>query len=460
MAGARSLPSIGDARSTAADRAPDSRPVHARPRRTASEIQVHTDSTAAKIIANHSSAGNSTAGTNTKKLRIRFAGVGPVRGAASAQNEPPRFTTWVPGLKPPNQTFQASSSWPSASTMCNVRDLVPVSYTRITVPRCSLMNERKFIQAIRGIRAKRRIAPSASPRGEFRRVEVAIGDVEQPFYRASKVWNQTDITLDTARGLSLCFLSDNRAGDRGVAGVDEGALDGGFPTPRAISNPGGDSMSFEMFPRTRVMLVDDHVLVRTSLRLLLQSSAQYEITYEASHGKDALAAVGERRPDVILLDIRMPQMDGLAALPQLIQLSPQSRIVMLTMHDESEYVRAAFQAGASGYVTKQSGPESLLSAVTTVLRGEVYVSPGCQQWVAGQEGAPAERQLLTARQREILTLIADGSTSKQIATQLGISVKTVESHRTAMMRSLDIHNLAGLVRYAVRVGLVAAGTEL
>lgn len=218
-------------------------------------------------------------------------------------------------------------------------------------------------------------------------------------------------------------------------------------------------MSFEMFPRTRVMLVDDHVLVRTSLRLLLQSSAQYEITYEASHGKDALEAVAERRPDVILLDIRMPQMDGLAALPQLLQRSAQSKVVMLTQHDESEYVRAAFQAGASGYVTKQSGPECLLSAVTTVLRGEIYVSPGCQQWVAGQE-SEMPRQLLTARQREILTLIADGSTSKQIATQLGISVKTVESHRTAMMRSLDIHNLAGLVRYAVRVGLVASGAAL
>lgn len=219
-------------------------------------------------------------------------------------------------------------------------------------------------------------------------------------------------------------------------------------------------MSFEMFPRTRVMLVDDHVLVRSSLRLLLQSSAQYEITYEASHGKDAVDAVAERRPDVILLDIRMPHMDGLAALPLLLQNSPQSRVVMLTMHDQSEYVRAAFQAGAAGYVTKQSGTDSLLAAVTTVLRGEVYVSPGCQQWVAGQDTEPPTRQLLTARQREILTLIADGSTSKQIASQLGISVKTVESHRTAMMRSLDIHNLAGLVRYAVRVGLVAAGTQV
>lgn len=221
-------------------------------------------------------------------------------------------------------------------------------------------------------------------------------------------------------------------------------------------------MSFEMFPRTRVMLVDDHVLVRTSLRLLLQSSAQYEIVYEASHGRDAVNAVAERHPDVILLDIRMPQMDGLAALPELAAQSPSSRIVMLTMHDESEYVRAAFQAGASGYVTKQSGPESLLSAITTVQRGELYVSPGCAQFVAGEESdaTATTRQALTARQREILTLIADGSTSKQIASQLGISVKTVESHRTAMMRSLDIHNLAGLVRYAVRVGLVASGARL
>lgn len=225
-------------------------------------------------------------------------------------------------------------------------------------------------------------------------------------------------------------------------------------------------MSFEMYPETRVMLVDDHVLVRASLSHLLHSTARFEVTYEASHGRDALSAVGERRPDLILLDISMPEMDGLTALPQLLVASPQSRIVMLTAHSDAETVRAALSQGASGYVTKQSGADCLLQAMGAALRGEVYVSPGCTQFTP-TEAAPTvalERSsrdnALTLRQREVLTLIADGATSKQVATRLGISVKTVESHRTAMMRCLDIHNLAGLVRYAVRVGLVSPTARL
>ena len=229
-------------------------------------------------------------------------------------------------------------------------------------------------------------------------------------------------------------------------------------------------MSFEMYPETRVMLVDDHVLVRASLVHLLHSTAQFEVTYEASHGRDAISAVGERRPDLILLDISMPEMDGLTALPELIVASPRSRIVMLTAHSEAETVRTALSCGASGYVTKQSGADSLLQAMNSALRGEVYVSPGCAQFTPAEAPARSEPEAdlalssrdnsLTLRQREVLTLIADGATSKQVATRLGISVKTVESHRTAMMRSLDIHNLAGLVRYAVRVGLVSPTARL
>jgi DNA-binding NarL/FixJ family response regulator len=220
---------------------------------------------------------------------------------------------------------------------------------------------------------------------------------------------------------------------------------------------------------TRVLLVDDHLLVRAGLRTLLEQMPGTEVVGEASNGREALDLIKANPPDVILMDITMAEMNGLVATAQITHEFPQVRIIMLSMHATKEYVTQALQAGASGYLLKDAAPTELELAIRSVMRGEKYLSPAVSTHVIADylqrsTGNPAKRAdaevspsaPLTLRQREILQLIAEGNTTKEIAAKLTLSVKTVETHRTQLMERLDIHDIAGLVRYAIRIGLVTS----
>jgi DNA-binding NarL/FixJ family response regulator len=212
----------------------------------------------------------------------------------------------------------------------------------------------------------------------------------------------------------------------------------------------------------RLLLADDHNLVRAGLRALLKSVSDVEVVAEAHNGREAVRQVAEKRPDVVLMDICMSDLNGLDALKQIVREFPGVRVIMLSMHATEEYVVQALRAGASGYLLKNAGSAELEMAIQQVARGETFLSPAVSRQVSdyirrgAQEETPGER--LTPRQREVLQLIAEGKTTKGIAQVLSISVKTVETHRSQLMEELGIHDIAGLVRYAIRVGLVVPGT--
>jgi DNA-binding NarL/FixJ family response regulator len=211
----------------------------------------------------------------------------------------------------------------------------------------------------------------------------------------------------------------------------------------------------------RVLLADDHTLVRAGVRSLLETLQDVVVIAEAADGSEALALIAAHRPDVALLDINMPKLSGLEAAAQAVRDFPPTRVIILSMHVDEEYVREAVRAGAAGYLLKDSGTSELETAIRAVVRGETYLSPaasthlvaGFQRHESGEAAAPDP---LTPRQREVLRLVAEGLPTKAIARELGISVKTAEAHRTQLMDRLDIHEIAGLVRYAIRTGLVAA----
>jgi len=209
---------------------------------------------------------------------------------------------------------------------------------------------------------------------------------------------------------------------------------------------------------TRVLLADDHALVRAGIRTLLQNLAGIEVVAEASDGREALNLVKAHRPDVVLMDITMPELNGLEATARIVKDYPSVRVIVLSMHASEEYVWQALRAGAAGYLLKDADTAELELAVKAVARGESYLSPAVSKHVIGDYirrtgGETSSLELLTPRQREILQLIAEGHTTKDIARILEISVKTVETHRMQLMERLDIHDIAGLVRYALRVGL-------
>jgi DNA-binding NarL/FixJ family response regulator len=209
----------------------------------------------------------------------------------------------------------------------------------------------------------------------------------------------------------------------------------------------------------RLMLVDDHKLVRAGLRALLQSMPEVEVVAEAAHGREALSLMATGQPDVILMDIGMPEMNGLEATARIVKDFPKSRVIILSMHSSEEYVLKALRAGAVGYLIKDAGSAELEVAVMAVARGETYLSPAVSKHVVGEyvrrvSGEEHPLEVLTPRQREILQLLAEGHSTQDIAQTLNISVKTVETHRAQLMERLDIHDLAGLVRYAIRAGLV------
>jgi two-component system response regulator NreC len=203
-----------------------------------------------------------------------------------------------------------------------------------------------------------------------------------------------------------------------------------------------------------ILLADDHVMVRQGLRALLEQAGM-TVVGEASDGQKALEIAHKQMPDVAVLDIGMPHLNGLETARRLREALPQTKAILLTMHTEAPYVLEAMQAGAVGYVLKTQATRDLVQAIRDVLEGEVYLSSRVSRMVVtaylNRSDLPSDP--LTSREREVLQLIAEGETTKEIASRLGLSTKTVESHRIKLMRKLDIHEMATLVRYAIRRGL-------
>ena len=204
----------------------------------------------------------------------------------------------------------------------------------------------------------------------------------------------------------------------------------------------------------RILLAEDHVIVRQGLRALLEQAGMAVIG-EASDGPEALRIAHEQHPDVAILDIAMPHLNGIETARRLREALPQTKIVLLTVHTEDPYVLEAMQAGAVGYVLKTQAAADIVQAIRDVVQGDIYLSPRVSRAVvkAYLTRSDLPPDPLTSREREILQLIAEGQTTKEIAWGLGLSVKTVESHRIRLMRKRDIHETATLVRFAIRRGL-------
>lgn len=212
--------------------------------------------------------------------------------------------------------------------------------------------------------------------------------------------------------------------------------------------------------KIRVLLADDHKLVRAGIRALLQTFADVEIVAEAGDGREALRLIVAHHPDVVLLDIMMPGLNGLDAAARIARNFPRTRVVILSMHPDEDSVLRAIRAGAVGYLVKSADPAELELAVRAVARGERFLSSAVSAHVLAACLNRVDKEQtsigrLTVRQREVLQLIAEGHTTKEIAGKLAISTKTAEAYRADLMRALDIHDIASLTRYAIRTGLVS-----
>ena len=207
----------------------------------------------------------------------------------------------------------------------------------------------------------------------------------------------------------------------------------------------------------RVLIADDHALVRAGIRALVEKIEGVVVVGEAGSGSEALALVKEQKPNLMLLDITMPDGGGFVVLDQVTKSFPEVRVIVLTVHDAGEYAIRALREGAAGFLPKSAASIELEQAIQTVIRGEPYISPETSRKTLLDYSKGTKRDLLATlspRQQEVLRLIAEGRTTKQIAQLLEISVKTVETHRAQLMERLDIHDVAGLVRYAIIVGLI------
>jgi two-component system, NarL family, response regulator NreC len=206
-----------------------------------------------------------------------------------------------------------------------------------------------------------------------------------------------------------------------------------------------------------ILLADDHPIVRQGLKLLIEREG-FTVVGEASDGREAVRLAQELCPDIALLDLTMPQLNGIDAGQAILQISPKTNIILLTMHAEDHHVLEALRAGIKGYVLKTKAAEELVLAIQEVSRGKLYLTPGVSEVVVQAYLAKSELppEPLSHREREVLQLIAEGKTTKEVAVALGISAKTAESHRTRIMGKLNIHETASLVRYAIRRGLIQA----
>jgi DNA-binding NarL/FixJ family response regulator len=207
----------------------------------------------------------------------------------------------------------------------------------------------------------------------------------------------------------------------------------------------------------RLLLADDHDLVRQGLKALLERQG-FQVVCQASNGQEALRLAAKDKPDVAIMDISMPVMNGVDGAREMTKSSPKTKVILLTQHDEDQYVTEALRAGIKGYVLKNQAAEDLVHAIREVCRGSVYLSPNISGAVVdaylSKTYVPTDP--LSGRERQVLQLVGEGNSTKDIAVQLGISVKTAESHRARLMKKLDIHETASLVRYAIRRGLIQA----
>lgn len=214
-----------------------------------------------------------------------------------------------------------------------------------------------------------------------------------------------------------------------------------------------------------VVLVDDHKLVRAGIRSLLESSDEIVVVGEASNGREAISLANKLNPNIIFLDLAMPELNGLETAEKLNHEFPSVKSVILSMYTDTEYIIQALKSGASGYLLKDSAPGELKEAINTVMKDDIYISPAISSevinnYVLGRKKISQSddivnsREILTSRQRETLQLIAEGNSTKMIAEKLFISVKTVETHRAQLMKKLGIYDIAGLVKYAIKIGLI------
>jgi DNA-binding NarL/FixJ family response regulator len=208
----------------------------------------------------------------------------------------------------------------------------------------------------------------------------------------------------------------------------------------------------------RTLIADDHALVRAGIRALVEKIQGVTVVAEAGKGSEALKLITELRPDLVLLDLTMPDGSGFDVLQHVSKTFPETRVIVLTVHEAGEYAIRALREGAAGFLPKSAASTELEQAIQTVLKGETYISPETSRKTLLEYGKGVTKrdqlETLSPRQREVLRLIAEGRTTKQIAQMLTISVKTVETHRAQLMERLDIHDVAGLVRYAIIVGLI------
>jgi DNA-binding NarL/FixJ family response regulator len=206
---------------------------------------------------------------------------------------------------------------------------------------------------------------------------------------------------------------------------------------------------------TRILLAEDHLIVRQGLRALLEREG-FTVVGEAADGREAVRMVQQLHPDVAVLDLSMPSLNGIDAAKEILQACPKTKTILLTVHAEDQYVLPAMRAGITGYVLKTKAAADLVQAIHEVSRGMTYLSPGVSGTVVQAYLAKTDLPTdpLSSRERQVLQLIAEGKTTKEVAGVLGVSVKTAESHRTRIMEKLDIHETASLVRYAIRRGLI------
>jgi len=209
-------------------------------------------------------------------------------------------------------------------------------------------------------------------------------------------------------------------------------------------------------PVTKILLADDHTIVRQGLKLIISSHAGLQVIGEAANGREVLELAEKLKPDVILMDVAMPELNGIEATRRLHQISPRTKVLVLSMHKEAVYVREILKAGARGYILKDAIDSELISAIQSVARGDGYISPAVSGTLLSdyRQNITNPLDLLSSREREVLQLIAEGKTNKEVATRLNLSVYTVDSHRGKIMEKLNLHSTGELVRFAVKQGLV------
>jgi len=217
--------------------------------------------------------------------------------------------------------------------------------------------------------------------------------------------------------------------------------------------------------KIRIMLVDDHAIVRQGIRVLVEAEPDITVVGEAGNGRQAVQLMLKLRPDVVVLDLAMPQLNGVEATRQIMKEDPTAKVLVLSSYSDNEYVRQVTDAGATGYLVKQTAADDLIKAVREADKGNAYFSPSICRWLVEnyrgkkKRGEPPVKrsEKLTVREAEVLQLVAEGQPNKMIASELGISIKTVDKHRQLMMCKLNIHDIAGLTRYAIAKGIITSG---